>query len=149
MALFRKWLDGETRRGSILAAVCDRGATKPGGHFLNNPSGGGSFDARLCRSSVEDRCGYSPSSLRVLRQNPTPRHTQLFKTLCILDRALSVASFPERGRIVPEIGDPAVREIIHGPYRIIYEVTPGVAGSVYILRFWHGARGNPEITSVP
>jgi plasmid stabilization system protein ParE len=66
----------------------------------------------------------------------------------LIDRALSVASFPERGRIVPEIGDPAVREIIHGPYRVIYEVTPG-AGSVFILRFWHGARGKPEITSVP
>jgi len=37
----------------------------------------------------------------------------------LIDRALSVASFPERGRVVPEIGKPAVREIIHGPYRII------------------------------
>jgi toxin ParE1/3/4 len=66
----------------------------------------------------------------------------------LIDRALSVASFPERGRIVPEIGDPSVREIIHGPYRIIYEIT-SATGSVFVLRFWHGARGKPEITSVP
>ena len=32
----------------------------------------------------------------------------------LIDHALSVGSLPERGRIVPEIGDHAVREIIHG-----------------------------------
>jgi plasmid stabilization system protein ParE len=63
----------------------------------------------------------------------------------LIDRALSVASFPERGRVVPEIADPAVREIIHGAYRIIYEIFPG-AGLVFVLRFWHGARGGPETT---
>ena len=66
----------------------------------------------------------------------------------LIDHALSVASFPERGRIVPEIGDPAVRQIIQDPYRIIHEIISG-AGSVFVLRFWHGARGKPELTSVP
>jgi len=66
----------------------------------------------------------------------------------LIDRALSVASFPERGRVVPEIGDPAVREIIHGVYRIIYEIFPAT-GVVFVLRFWHGARGAPEITFIP
>ena len=42
----------------------------------------------------------------------------------LIDRALSIAAFPELGRIVPEIGEPAVREIIHGAYRIIYEIFP-------------------------
>jgi plasmid stabilization system protein ParE len=36
----------------------------------------------------------------------------------LIDRALSPATFPERGRVVPEIGEPTVREIIHGSYRI-------------------------------
>jgi plasmid stabilization system protein ParE len=63
----------------------------------------------------------------------------------LIDRALTVAAFPERGRVVPEMGEPAVREIIHGPYRIIYEIFPD-AGSVFVLRFWHGARGEPEIS---
>ncbi len=62
----------------------------------------------------------------------------------LIDRALSVATFPGRGRVVPEIGEPAVREIIHGSYRIIYEIFPESA-SIFVLRFWHGARGEPEI----
>jgi plasmid stabilization system protein ParE len=66
----------------------------------------------------------------------------------LIDRALSLTTFPERGRVVPEIGEPAVREIIHGSYRIIYEIFSG-PGSVFVLRFWHGARGEPEIKSTP
>lgn len=61
----------------------------------------------------------------------------------LIDRALSLTNLPERGRIVPEIDDMAVREIVYGAYRIIYEVFPE-QGSVYILRFWHGARGEPQ-----
>lgn len=64
----------------------------------------------------------------------------------LIDRALSVATFPEIGRVVPEIDNPAVREIIHGPYRIIYEVF-AERETVFVLRFWHGARGHLEIPS--
>ncbi len=62
----------------------------------------------------------------------------------LLDRALAVGEFPQSGRVVPEIGDAAVRESIHQAFRIIYEIRsdPGV---VYILRFWHAARGDPII----
>ncbi len=66
----------------------------------------------------------------------------------LIDRALSVAAFPERGRVVPEIGEPAVREILHGSYRIIYEILSD-AGTIFVLRFWHGARGEPEIKPTP
>jgi toxin ParE1/3/4 len=31
-------------------------------------------------------------------------------------------SHPESGRVVPEMGRPEVREVIHGAYRIIYRV---------------------------
>jgi toxin ParE1/3/4 len=64
----------------------------------------------------------------------------------LIDRALSAATFPERGRMVPEINEPIVREIIHGAYRIIYEIFPDQQ-TVYVLRFWHGERGEPEIKS--
>ena len=64
----------------------------------------------------------------------------------LIDRALSVAPFPELGRVVPEIGEPVVREIIHGSYRIIYEVFRDLE-AIYVLRFWHGARG--ELTIKP
>lgn len=62
----------------------------------------------------------------------------------LIDKAISIGPMPERGRVVPELNNPSVREIVYGSYRIIYEVyhDPTV---VYILRFWHAARGIPEI----
>ena len=42
----------------------------------------------------------------------------------LINRALSTENFPERGRMVTEISEPSVREIIHGAYRIIYEIFP-------------------------
>lgn len=45
-----------------------------------------------------------------------------------------LADFPESGRIVPELGDDAVREVIHGPYRIIYETRLGVVEVVTVFR---------------
>ena len=62
----------------------------------------------------------------------------------LIDRALTLAEMPERERVVPEISEPGVREIVHRQYRIIYEIFPE-QNAVYILRFWHGARGEPEI----
>jgi plasmid stabilization system protein ParE len=62
----------------------------------------------------------------------------------LVDRALSISAFPEMGRVVPEVGEPAVREIIHGSYRIIYE-TRGDLRSAFVLRFWHAARGVPVL----
>jgi len=73
-----------------------------------------------------------------------PDHARAFGNL-LIDKALSIGALPERGRVVPEVNEPSVREIIHGPYRIIYEVfhDPTV---IYVLRFWHAARGTPQIT---
>jgi len=49
----RKVPVGEARRGSIPAAVCDRGATKPTGRFWENPKGGGDKTAEECFEVVE------------------------------------------------------------------------------------------------
>jgi toxin ParE1/3/4 len=62
----------------------------------------------------------------------------------LVDKAISLGTFLERGRIVPELQLESVREIIHGSYRIIYEVLHD-PNAVFILRFWHAARGVPEI----
>ena len=75
----------------------------------------------------------------IARDNPE-RAYQLGNEL--IDRALSLGLNPEIGRMVPEGSDPALREIVHGRYRIIYEVVK-VPTVIYILRFWHGARGKP------
>ncbi len=64
----------------------------------------------------------------------------------LLDRALQVGEFPQAGRMVPELADAAVREVIHGAYRIVYEINADLA-VVYTLRFWHAARGKPVIKS--
>lgn len=61
----------------------------------------------------------------------------------LIDSALSLATFPERGRLVPEFGDGVTREIIHRPYRIVYRFDP-LRKVVFVSRFWHGARGTPQ-----
>ena len=43
-------------------------------------------------------------------------------TANLFDRTQILASFPEMGRRVPEYKHPAVRELIEGSYRIIYEI---------------------------
>lgn len=54
-----------------------------------------------------------------------------------LDSASSLQIMAERGRVVPEVGSPAIREIFVHRYRLIYEISgPGVE----ILAFLHGAR---------
>jgi toxin ParE1/3/4 len=60
----------------------------------------------------------------------------------LIHKALSLASLPERGRIVPELGLGEVREIIFKSYRIVYRIVPE---QVQILRFWHAARGTPQV----
>ena len=33
----------------------------------------------------------------------------------LIDKALTLETFPQRGRATPELNDPNVREIVHGP----------------------------------
>jgi toxin ParE1/3/4 len=63
----------------------------------------------------------------------------------LIDKTRSLETFPEMGREVPELGDPEVREIIFRSYRIVYRVWKD-RKLVEISRFWHGARGSPEIS---
>ncbi len=62
----------------------------------------------------------------------------------LIDRALSLSTFPEKGRPVPEFQDDDTREINLRSYRIIYYVDKAHQ-EVYVLRFWHAARGEPLI----
>ena len=63
----------------------------------------------------------------------------------LIEFAETAGNFPRAGRIVPEIKNENVREILKPPYRIIYEIFPDQPRPV-IMRIWHGARGNPDIT---
>jgi addiction module RelE/StbE family toxin len=44
---------------------------------------------------------------------------------------------PRSGRVVPELGDESIREVIHGNYRIVYRLRPDL---VEIATVFHGAR---------
>ena len=61
--------------------------------------------------------------------------------LRVLEQALaaadSLATLSERGRVVPELGEPNTREIFVFRYRLLYEVQPS---AVRIVAFLHGAR---------
>ena len=48
--------------------------------------------------------------------------------------ARSLSTFSERGRVVPDLGDPAVRQGLVGRYRVLYEVHPE---AVWIMRVLH------------
>jgi toxin ParE1/3/4 len=54
-----------------------------------------------------------------------------------LRAAASLATLSERGRIVRELNDPAIRELLVFKYRLLYEVEDH---RVLIVAFLHGAR---------
>ncbi len=55
----------------------------------------------------------------------------------IITACENLADFPKRGRMVPEIGDPQLREIIVQSYRVVYRIK---RTRVEILSVIHGAR---------
>ncbi|HAK97416.1 MAG TPA: type II toxin-antitoxin system RelE/ParE family toxin [Planctomycetes bacterium] len=61
----------------------------------------------------------------------------------LIEKARSAGALPRSGRIVPEFQLADIRELIAGPYRIVYRVNDPDR-SVEIVRFWHAARGTPK-----
>ncbi|GIQ71405.1 type II toxin-antitoxin system RelE/ParE family toxin [Xylanibacillus composti] len=55
----------------------------------------------------------------------------------VMDKAQTLEEFPHRGRIVPEMGDPNMRELFIHRYRLIYNV---IGDSIIITTIIHGAR---------
>ena len=55
----------------------------------------------------------------------------------ITARSKQIASHPESGPMVAEYGDPTIREVLEGPYRVIYCVE---SDAVVVLAVVHGAR---------
>jgi toxin ParE1/3/4 len=54
-----------------------------------------------------------------------------------LDAADSLATMAERGRLVPELAHPELRELLVQRYRLVYRVK---ADHVELIAFVHGAR---------
>ena len=61
-------------------------------------------------------------------------------------RSQQIAQFPESGRIVPEAELPQIREVLEGPYRIMYHITPA---QVDIIAVIHGSRQTPWTPAGP
>lgn len=70
-----------------------------------------------------------------LAQDSRPAAERLL--IAALEAAASLDAFSERGRVVPELDQPAIRELFVQRYRLLYEVRPA---EVQILAFVHGAR---------
>lgn len=80
------------------------------------------------RSALEDILGH------IAKDSPAAASRVLDR---ILEKAESLDRLSERGRVVPELARPNVREVLVYSYRILYEVTPS---EVCILALVHGAR---------
>lgn len=59
----------------------------------------------------------------------------------VLDRCDQLQSHPKSGRIVPEFGRPEIRELIHGNYRLIYEIK---TKQIDMLTIWHTSEALPD-----
>jgi len=68
--------------------------------------------------------------------NDSVVYAQLF-VIDVLDAIDRLVDFPELGRIVPEVDNPSIREIIFGNYRIVYRFRKEI---VEVLTLYHGAR---------
>ncbi len=55
-------------------------------------------------------------------------------------RTQQIRAFPLSGRVVPEYDAPQIREVIEGPYRIIYYIKPD---QIDVLAVIHGAQKTP------
>jgi plasmid stabilization system protein ParE len=63
----------------------------------------------------------------------------------LLDEAKAIGQYPLAGRAIPEFSDPTIRERIFLSYRIVYQVREDQR-SIVVSRFWHGARGTPDLS---
>jgi len=68
--------------------------------------------------------------------------------LKLIQTAESVATFPDRGRMIPKFASPDIRDIPCGPYRIAYRIRrePAYAPFVEIARIWHTARDDRQLS---
>ena len=58
-------------------------------------------------------------------------------TKAIIEHIQVLSNHPDLGRVVPEFEQEHIREIIHKPFRVIYQRN---TNSIEIIRVWRGAR---------
>lgn len=77
----------------------------------------------------------------IARDNTSAARRFVEKTVEAVER---LATFPESGRIVPEFGEPSIREIVRRPFRVVYRLHEE-RQTVEVVRIWHAARGIPQV----
>lgn len=55
----------------------------------------------------------------------------------IFERTETLRDHPNIGRVVPEYSNPNIRELIHPPFRVIYQQEKSL---IAIVRFWRSER---------
>lgn len=55
-------------------------------------------------------------------------------------RSQQIGNFPQSGRIVPEVDLPQIREVLEGPFRIIYHIKPDQIDVIAVI---HGSQQTP------
>jgi len=66
--------------------------------------------------------------------------------LFLVSRTRLLMQSPQLGRIVPEFEDAFIREIVVRSYRVVYRLDDS-RHVVEVIRFWHAARGTPQVSS--
>ncbi len=59
----------------------------------------------------------------------------------VIEQCQKLSNQPKSGRIVPEFRRPEIREIIHGNYRLVYELKPN---QIDMLTIWHTRQILPD-----
>ncbi len=82
---------------------------------------------------------WSPQALRDLEgiRDYIAADSSLYAALVVERIVVGVErlrEFPESGRVVPERGDPAIREVIVRPYRVVYRLRPNVVEIATVFR---------------
>lgn len=79
-------------------------------------------------------------AIREFVRHDSPAYAQLIVTE-LYESVSQLKQFPDSGRVVPERGDPSLRELIRPPYRIVYHRHET---AVEILTIFHSARTFPK-----
>ena len=81
------------------------------------------------------------AAIRAFISQDSPHYASVVvaRVIAATDRLIT---FPESGRAVAESHNPAVREVVHRPYRIIYRLV-GV-DQIHILTVHHAAKRFPS-----
>ena len=83
------------------------------------------------RRAIED-----VQSIQQFIAQDSPHYAELVRQQLIA-AVERLPTFPQSGRVVPEVDNPAIREVIHGSYRIVYRLRHG---EIHILTVHHAAR---------